>query len=136
MPRLTRYFVKTSFVYLLLALIAGVLLGASPMIGSLGFPGLRVVYVHLLVVGWITLLIMGIAFWMLPKYSKEEPRRSFTLGWVSYGLMNAGLILRIIAEPFTGRSTLAGWLLIISAVLQMLGGWAFVVNSWGRVKER
>jgi len=30
----------------------------------------------------------------------------------------------------------AGWLVAASAILQMLAGWAFVANTWGRVKER
>lgn len=49
-----------------------------------------------------------------------------------------GLLLRAIGEPLVavqpGGAT--GWLLAASAVLQLKAGWAFVVNTWARVKER
>ncbi len=138
MPPLTRWFVKTSFVYLILALVAGLFL-AVPSLSDVGLiSGLFPVYIHLLVFGWLTQLIFGVVFWMFPKYSNEKPRGSETLGWWTYGLLNAGLILRAIAEPFqsTQPNPVSGWVLVVSAVLQFLAGLAFVVNSWGRVKEK
>lgn len=82
------------------------------------------VYVHLLVVGWITQVIFGVAYWMFPRHSRDTPRGS------------AGLVLRVLAERvYTLHSTLGfGWVLAVSALLQWLGGMAFVVNSWPRVK--
>jgi hypothetical protein len=52
--------------------------------------------------------------------------------------LNSGLLLRVVAEPLqTLRSTrLLGWLLVAAALLQWLGGIAFVLNTWPRVKER
>ena len=138
MPPLTRWFVKTSFVYLALALLAGLWLAvlSAARLDLIG--GIFPVYIHLLVFGWLTQLIFGVAFWMFPKYSNEKPRRSEWLGWWTYGLLNAGLILRAVAEPIqsTQPNLLSGWLLVISALIQFLAGLAFVVNSWGRVKEK
>jgi len=75
---------------------------------------------------------------MFPKQSSDRPRGSETLGWATYGLLNAGLLLRAIGEPLAALqpSGAAGWLLAASALLQLLAGWAFVANTWGRVKER
>src|SRR5512143_3378977 len=99
MPRLTRWYVKTSFVYLALGLLAGLWLAAQSLL-KIGLPaGLFPVYIHLLVLGWLTQLVFGVVFWMFPKWSIERPRRSATLGWWTYGLLNAGLLLRAIAEP-------------------------------------
>jgi len=83
-------------------------------------------------------LIMGVVYWMFPKYSKEQPRRSEKLGWTVFVLLNVGLIIRAIGEPLnTLRPDLhLGWVLAVSAVLQLLAGWAFVINTWSRVKER
>ena len=86
------------------------------------------------------MLIIGVVFWMFPKFSLERPRRSERLGWSSYILLNLGLLLRVISEPAnTALGNLASiWaiLLTIAAILQWLGGMAFVINSWGRVKEK
>ncbi|HEC23897.1 MAG TPA: hypothetical protein ENI95_13365 [Chloroflexi bacterium] len=139
MPVLARWFVKSALVYFVLALVAGVLSAAGPVLDlPLRIPALGPVYFHLLMVGWVTQLIIGMAYWMFPKYSKERPRGSDALAWATYILLNAGLILRVIGEPLTAASPGSGWgwLLAASATLQLLAGWAFIANTWRRVRER
>lgn len=139
MPVLTRWFIKTSLVCFVAALVVGV---AQMAPGPLGLPpGLAAagpVYVHLLVVGWITEMIFGVAYWMFPKHSPEEPRGSARLAIASYLLLNAGLLARVLGEPLHTLHPAAGlgWTLPASAVLQWLGGMAFVLNTWPRVKAR
>ena len=132
MPLLTRIFIKTAIICLALALVLGILLASGVTNGL--FP----VYIHLLVFGWLTQLIFGVVFWMFPKYSVEKPRGSEALGWWTYALLNIGLLLRAIAEPIQSArpNPLGGWMLILSASLQFLSGMLFVVNSWGRIKEK
>ncbi len=138
MPPLTRWFVKTSFTYLALALVAGLLLALQSTL-KLGGPGAFFpVYIHLFVLGWLTQLIFGVVFWMFPKYTNDQPRHSESLGWWTYGLLNSGLILRAIVEPLQTAhpNPYAGWALVLSALLQFLAGLGFVLNSWGRVKGK
>ena len=139
MPPLTRWYIKTALVYLVLALFSGLLMAAQSL-WHISFPwaGSLQVYIHLLVLGWVTELIFGVVYWMFPKYTREKPRGSEALGWASYVLLNAGLVLRVIGEPLLGQNPalLWGWLLVFSAGLQWLGGLAFVGNTWGRVKEK
>lgn len=134
MPALTRWFIKTALVYFILALAAGIFSSVSDL------PGIFPVYIHLLVEGWITLLIIGVVFWMFPKFSPHQPRGSEKLGWASFILLNAGLVLCVVSEPLNalGKAPETLWsiLLIISAALQWLGGMAFVINTWGRVKVK
>jgi hypothetical protein len=138
MPPLTRWFVKTSFVYLALALIAGLLLELQPALGLPSLVGLFPVYIHLFVLGWLTQLIFGVVFWMFPKHSVETPRGSERLGWWTYALLNLGLLLRVVTEPVnaTQPNPFSRWILVLSAVIQFLAGLLFVANSWGRVKEK
>jgi cbb3-type cytochrome oxidase subunit 1 len=138
MPPLTRWFLKSALVYLVAALLAGALVAARnvwllPPLVSAFTP----VYLHLFMVGWVTQLIFGVVFWMFPKYSKEKPRGSETLGWATYLLLNVGLLLRVLGEPLNALQpgTLWGWLLVVSAVLQWLAGFSFVANTWGRVQD-
>lgn len=132
MPLLTRVFIKTGMICLALALTLGILLAFGVTNGF--FP----VYIHLLVFGWLTQLIFGVIFWMFPKYSTEKPRGNETLGWWTYILLNLGLLVRGIAEPMqaTRANTFSAWVLVLSAILQFASGLLFVINSWGRVKER
>ena len=139
MPTLTRWYVKTSLIYLVAGLALGLMLALAqvvdlpPLLSASG-----PLYFHLFLVGWITQLIMGIVFWMFPKYSKQRPRGNESLAAITYGLLNSGLVLRVIGEPAraVGSGELWGWMLVVSALLQWLAGLFFVVNTWGRVKER
>ncbi len=138
MPTLTRWFVKTSFVYLALALLAGLLLAAQSTVGLPLPDEFFSVYVHLLVFGWLTQLVFGVVFWMFPKYSTARPRGSEPLGWWTYALLNSGLILRALAEPVQAMTPgpLPGWTLVVSAGLQLAAGVTFVLNSWKRIRVR
>jgi cbb3-type cytochrome oxidase subunit 1 len=139
MPRVTRWFVRTSLVYLIAALGVGLITGVQ---GVLPLPqevaALGPVYVHLLVVGWLSQLVFGVVYWMFPRFSREKPRGSDRLAWATYGLLNVGLLLRAAGEPLLAWLPQAGfgWMLALSAILQWLAGLGFVVNSWGRVKEK
>ena len=132
MPLLTRTFIKTALVYLALALLLGIVLTLRVSNGL--FP----VYIHLLVFGWLAQLIFGVVYWMFPKYSNQFPRGHESLGWITYAMLNIGLILRAIAEPLQASqaSNLFGALLVLSAILQWLSGVAFIANTWQRVKEK
>jgi hypothetical protein len=139
MPALTRWFIKAALVYLALALLAGVALTLrpwAPLPAWLG--GLGPVYFHLLMVGWVTQLIFGVAHWMFPKASAARPRGDERLVWFAFGALNLGLILRAVGEPWAAFQPggAAGGMLAASAGLQLAAGWAFVVNAWSRVKVK
>ena len=93
-------------------------------------------YVHFFVLGWLTQLIFGVAFWMFPRRSAKKPHGTERLGWTSYGLLNAGLVLRAVGEPALALGARTSGILVVAALLQLGAGWVFVVNTWPRVKER
>jgi hypothetical protein len=139
MPPITRTFVKTSFIYFIAALATGLLLSLGPMLPWPRMVGaVSPVYFHLFMVGWVTQLIIGVAFWMFPKFTQKRPRGSEWLAWLTYAFLNSGLMLRILAEPgqVIYNHFLWAWLLVLSALLQWLGGMTFVLNTWPRVKEK
>jgi hypothetical protein len=139
MPLLTRLFIKVGLLYLVVALLMGSLLLARPV---LNLPNsiavLNPVYLHLFMVGWVTQLIIGIVYWMFPKFSREQPRGSDKLAWTVFFSLNAGLLLRTFGEPLNALNpgAGAGWMLVLSALLQWLAGMSFIANTWARVKER
>ncbi|MBP7962210.1 MAG: hypothetical protein KBG20_12605 [Caldilineaceae bacterium] len=139
MPILTRTFIKTALTYFVLALAVGLLLALRPLVSlPVWAAGLTPVYFHLFMVGWVTELIIGVAYWMFPKFSRESPRGWEGLAWAVYGLLNFGLLARIIAEPAqaAGGGAWTGGLLAASALAQWLAGLLFVANTWPRVKVK
>lgn len=131
MPALSRWFVKAALADLALALREWLPLPA-------GAAGLLPVYFHLLMVGWATQLIFGVAYWMFPKASAERPRGDERLAAFAWGALNLGLGLRVLGEPWLAQQpgSAAGGLLAASAVLQLAAGWAMVLNLWPRVKVK
>uniref|UniRef100_A0A7C1JS19 Uncharacterized protein n=1 Tax=Caldilinea aerophila TaxID=133453 RepID=A0A7C1JS19_9CHLR len=139
MPPITRLFVKTSLIYLITSFGVGLVLAVRPLAPLPALVnGLAPVYFHLFMVGWVMQLIVGVAYWMFPKWSRERPRGYDTLALATYWLLNAGLLLRVAAEPAQLVSAWPGWgwLVVLAALLQWLAGMTFVVNTWPRVKEK
>ena len=135
MPTLTRWFLRSALVWLVISLLMGVALAAphGPALDAL-LP----VSVHLFMVGWVTQTIFGVAYWMFPRFSADQPRRSEPLALVTYAGVNVGLIARALAEPMAALRPGAGWtgLMVAAALLQWIAALAFAVNTWARVKAR
>jgi hypothetical protein len=129
-PRLSRWLARTALLYLLAALLLGVLM---PLAGGdaayLG--GAWPVYIHLLVVGWATQLIAAVAYWMFPRREPRVPP-SDVPGYVVYGLLNAGLLLRAFVEPVPERHDL----LPAAALLQLAAIVLFAATLWPRIRGR
>jgi cbb3-type cytochrome oxidase subunit 1 len=140
MPPLARMYVKAAFVYFLVAFLLGALMMLERWLSFSQW--LRTMYVsqvHLLVVGWITQLAIGVAYWMFPRFRKEQnpqPRGSDALTWTTFICLNLGLLLRFAVEPFyymgPGPGTVA--LLALSGVLQAVAVVAFGLVIWGRIR--
>jgi hypothetical protein len=137
MPPVTRWFVKSGMVCLLAGLLGLLAVAARPVIG--GPPWLGALWptvLHLLVVGWITQLIFGVAHWMFPRHTALAPRGSERLMWLAWAALNAGLLLRVIGEPRAILGHDAAVPLLLSAGFQLIAALAFVTNLWRRVKVR
>jgi hypothetical protein len=139
MPPLTRWYIRLAFAYLVLALLTGTAAAArQPLALPAAIGALGPVAVHLFVVGWITQMIFGVAYWMFPRRSAELPRGDPAPAIATLILINVGLLLRLVAEPWQTMhpSGAPAVLLVASAAAQWLAGLAFVWQMWPRVKER
>jgi fluoride ion exporter CrcB/FEX len=140
MPPIARTFVKAAFLYFLAAFLLGALMMLDRWLGfSRWLRALTMSQLHLLVVGWITQLAIGVAYWMFPRFLKEQdprPRGSDALAWFVLASLNAGLLLRFAVEPFylmDAQSWLAA-LMALAGVLQALSAFAFGWIIWGRIR--
>jgi hypothetical protein len=140
MPPIARTFVKASFIYFVAAFLLGALMMLDRWLSISRW--LRVVYVsqlHLLMVGWLTQLAVGVAYWILPRFLKEQdprPRGSDKLAWGVLVCLNTGLLLRFAFEPFylMGPQTWLAVMLTVSGVLQAMAALGFGLLIWGRVR--
>ena len=131
MPKLTVWFVRTALGYLAIGILIGSLLLANRGI-PFGLPAARLLPLHIefLLIGWTVQLALGIAFWILPRFrvGPERGRESFV--WVSYGLLNVGVMIAA-AGPLMGLPDLMP---LLGHTAQGIAAGAFALHAWPRVK--
>jgi cbb3-type cytochrome oxidase subunit 1 len=134
---LVRRYVKTSFVFLVLGLVLGAYLIVAQF-GVGAYPPRLVVtaHVHLLLVGFMLMIVMGVATWMFPRPSREDTRYRPELAEAVYWVMTLSTGIRAAAEmllAYTGAPAL-GWLIAAGGLGQVAGAILFVANMWVRVR--
>jgi len=130
MPRLSSWFVRAALSYLAVGFTLGALLLAEK--ASSFYPMLwdiLPVHIELLLVGWLVQLALGVAFWILPRFSKGPPRGNEAVVWLSFVLLNLG-----IAFVVAGTLLAVPGLLLAGRVAETGGVLAFVWGSWRRVR--
>jgi hypothetical protein len=134
MPLITRLFLKAGLVFLFCSLITGIIL----QLEFISLPIFHVLFWHMLMLGWITQIIMGVSLWMFPGRNRVESFSNQKWPWIAFVFLNSGLLLRVIAEPFIQLSTHVIWkmLLITSATLQLIAIGAYIIEIWPRVKGK
>ena len=137
MTPLVRRYIKTSFAFLL----AGLLVGGWIILGEfvLGVypPRLFITaHVHLLLVGFMLMLVMGVATWMFPRPARDDARYRPGLAEAVYWIMTVATIVRAAAE--LGAPYWPGPVPRLAIALGGLGqlgaAGLFVVNMWSRVR--
>ena len=113
MPATSRTFVKASILYLCLGAVLGALIYINRFIPLGPWVGyVRVTHIQVLIVGWLTQLILGVAWWLfpplkiglrtdapLPVRRGQTQRGSEPLFWATFACLNAGILLRALFEP-------------------------------------
>lgn len=139
MPKLTRWFLRAAIINLVAALLLGLALVIPDDAWLARLAGFGPVYIHLLVVGWATQMIFGVAIWMFPRRRPDEDHGAGWIGWACFWTTNAGLLLRVIFEHGVARHpnwTIAAPGLLAAATLQLASVVSFVVLAWPRVFAR
>jgi cbb3-type cytochrome oxidase subunit 1 len=137
MPPLIRRYIKTSFAFL----IAGVLLGtyasvSQYLLGAYPPRLLITAHVHLLLVGFMLMIVMGVATWMFPRPARDDLRYRPELAEAVYWLMTASTCVRALAEMFAAfaDSTALRMTVALGGAGQAGGVLLFVANMWTRVR--
>ena len=131
MPRLSIWFIRSSLVYLLFGFSFGGLL-----LFFKGFPVFPYIWILLpshiefLLFGWIVQLVMGMAFWILPRFADPPVRGNERMAWLAYVLINAGIWSLALASFGVGGS----WLTFAGRAAESVGILAFAAHAWPRVK--
>jgi cbb3-type cytochrome oxidase subunit 1 len=130
MPRLSVWFIRTSLVYLVLGFSFGGL-----MLINKGLPlhfllwRLLPSHIEFVLFGWAVLLVMGMGFWILPRFSSHPVRGNETLAWAAFILVNIGIILIVLASLGAGGV----WFTLAGRAAEAAGVLLFVAHAWPRI---
>lgn len=131
MPRLSRWFIRASLIHL----VAGFTLGGLVLIQKVAtiHPLLwRLMPAHgqQLLIGWVLQLTMGVAYWILPRFSRPPVRGNVAVAYSAFFLLNTGVVLSALG-PALAQPAVLGLAGRGGAALAAL---AFAFNAWPRVK--
>jgi heme/copper-type cytochrome/quinol oxidase subunit 1 len=87
-------------------------------------------HIEFLLVGWTVQLVMGMAFWILPRFSKAPRRGNVPLAWTAFGLLNLGVWLAGVGPALFASASLV----VAGRAAELLSALAFVAHSWPRIK--
>ncbi len=131
MTRLSVWTVRAALLYL----GAGVLIGAV-MLFEKGIPlqlaSLRMLPMHVefVLFGWTLQLAMGIAFWILPRFSREPRYGNQRWGWLAFALLNIGVV-----SVGVGQWLSAPPLFVLTGRgVELLAAICFALHAWPRVR--
>lgn len=137
MHSLVRRYLKTGIAFLAL----GLGLGAWMMVERellQRFPSRYLVsaHTHAILVGFVMMMILGVALWLFPRPAKEDTRYSPRAAEVAYWLVGAGTALRVVGE--LARSQVdAAWLrlaTLAAGLIQVAGLLMFFFTMWSRIR--
>ncbi|AFV76081.1 hypothetical protein YIM1640_14650 [Thermus oshimai] len=126
MGRWHALFIRAALLYLLYTALLGTLFYLFPaLVGPF-----RLGHVHAGLVGFFLQMVMGVAYWMMPRPGglKQEGLEALT-----FFLLNAGLLLRLLLEPLSAYGLLPRAPLALSGVLQLLAVFVFAYAMHRRV---
>jgi len=86
MDRFVKNFIVMSLVYLAVASVLGILMIMVP-----GLLSLKFVHSHLMLLGWVSMMIYGVGYHILPRFSGRL-LKSKTSAEIQFWLANLGLV--------------------------------------------
>src|SRR5262245_55858654 len=135
MTPLVRLYVKTSFVFLLLGLAVGgyVAIEVNLLGRAVPWP-LITAHAHLVLVGFMLMLVFGVATWMFPRPARDDPRYRPWLAEAAYWVLTVATAARTLGELSSALAGARGgsWLAAAGGIGQLGAALISVCNIWGR----
>ena len=131
MPGASIWFIRAALAYLLAGFTLGaLLLAAKGLPLPLGVWRWLSVHFELLLVGWFVQLVMGVAYWIFPRFGMTRAARGReALAWLALALLNGGIWAVSVAVLY-GPATLA----VIGRAMEVLAAATMALNVWARTR--
>ena len=132
-----RYFIKTAIGFLILGLLTGLAMMASKYLFDSGYPyNIISAHTHVILIGFVMMMIMGVAIWFFPRAEKDDKKYNPDLILIVYWVMTTSTLARFICELVNGylNSPVFGIIIFIASLGQVLAFILFFYSIWGRIR--
>lgn len=134
---IVRLYLRTAFGFLVLGLLSGLWLEFQQTTGGAVSHGMIVAHVHLLLVGFMVMMIVGTALWLFPRSGRREPIGPYhNLVAFAYVLLTLGTLTRAATEFFDVQLDGQVWAYVRlgASTAQVAGILIGIFALWGRVR--
>ncbi len=132
-----RYFIKTSLTFLFIGLLTGVYMSISQYVLFNGnHPSLISAHTHLILVGSVMMMIMGVALWFFPKPGKEDKKYKPALILFTYWVITISTALRFIFQVLDSFlfMNLISYMVTVTSIFQVYSFWIIFLLDLGKNK--
>jgi cbb3-type cytochrome oxidase subunit 1 len=135
---LVRRYVKTAILFLALGLlVGGWMVSARELLGRYPNTYLISAHTHAILVGFVMMMILGVALWLFPRPSSEDERYDPGVAAAAYWLLTAGTAGRLAGELLRAGGLGYAWLrwgVVATSWAQVLGIALFFFTMWSRIR--
>lgn len=126
----SKAFLKASLAWFGIGIAFGVCMAAHP-----AWIVYRPAHVHMNLLGFVTMMIYGIAYHVIPRFT-GHPLHSRRLAGVQWWISNAGLALMVLGFVLRVHVPLGTPVLVVGGTLAAGGAYAFIYNLWRTIDGR
>jgi heme/copper-type cytochrome/quinol oxidase subunit 1 len=134
---LVRRYLKTAVIFL----VAGLLIGAwmivqRELLRRTPAPSMVSAHTHVILVGFVMMMILGVALWMFPRPARGDERYRPWVAEAAYWLVTVGTAARVAGEVArTGiDEPWLRWGIVMAGLVQGAGLVAFFLTMWSRIR--
>jgi heme/copper-type cytochrome/quinol oxidase subunit 1 len=138
MNPLVRRYLRTAMGFLLAGLGLGVwMLVRRELEGRYPTPRLISAHTHVILVGFVMMMILGVALWMFPRPERDDARYRPVVAETAYWLLAVATGVRFVGELMTptGPGSSQAWIVVAAGLGQATGLAIFFYNLLPRIRS-
>lgn len=106
------------------------------LVGTYPTPYLVSAHTHAILVGFVMMMILGVALWLFPRPEKGDERYDPRAAGVAYWLLASGTAIRVGGELLRDWSSAPAlkWMVVVAGLSQIAGIGVFFHTMWSRIR--
>jgi uncharacterized protein involved in response to NO len=137
MYTLVRRFLKTAIGFLGVGLVVGAwMMVRRELLGRYPTPYEVSAHTHAILVGFVMMMILGVALWLFPRPEKGDARYDPRAAEAAYWLVTLGTAGRVAGELLRPAvtATWLRWVVVLTGLAQVAGIALFFFTMWSRIR--